>query len=69
MGNESLESIFDEIADLLEIKGEDAFRVNSYRRVARTIKNLTEDISEIAARGEVSKLQGVGKATSEKISQ
>ena len=69
MANESLESVFDEIADLLEIKGEDAFRVNSYRRVARTIKNLTEDISEIASRGEVAKLQGVGKATAEKISQ
>lgn len=69
MGNEGLENTFNEIADLLEIKGEDAFRVNSYRRVARTIKNLTEDVGEIAARGELATLQGVGKATAEKISQ
>ena len=69
MSNGDLENIFNEIGDLLEIKGEDAFRVNSYRRVARTIKGLTEDISEIAARGELAKLAGVGKGTAEKISQ
>lgn len=69
MHNEPLEALFEEIADLLEIKGEDAFRVNSYRRVARTIKNLTEDISEIAARGGIAELQGVGKSTAAKIEQ
>lgn len=69
MPNETLEALFNEIADLLEIKGEDAFRVNSYRRVARTIKNLTEDIAEVAARGGLSDLQGVGKSTAAKIEQ
>ncbi len=69
MHNAALEALFNEIADLLEIKGEDAFRVNSYRRVARTIKNLTEDIAEIAGRGELADLQGVGKATAAKIEE
>ena len=31
------------IADLMEIDGADAFRINTYRRAARTIKNTTED--------------------------
>lgn len=69
MHNAALEAIFNEIADLLEIKGEDTFRVNSYRRVARTIKGLAEEIDQIAARGALGDLPGVGKSTAEKIEQ
>jgi DNA polymerase (family X) len=69
MTNEDVVRIFEEIADMLEIKGEDAFRVNSYRRVARTIDDLTEAVADIAARGELDSLAGVGKSSAAKIQE
>lgn len=69
MKNKEVASIFEEIADLLEINGEQAFRVNSYRRVARTVKDLGKDIEQVAAAGGLAELQGVGKASAEKIQE
>ncbi len=67
MINADMAHVFREIAILMEIKGADGFRVNSYRRVARTIDELADDISAVAARGELGTLEGVGKSTAEKI--
>jgi DNA polymerase (family 10) len=67
MTNAEVARVFDEIADLLEIKGEDPFRINSYRRVARTVSDLATDINDLAARDELATLPGVGKASAEKI--
>ncbi len=69
MTNADVARAFDEIADLLEIKGEDGFRVNSYRRVARTVGDLAENIVDIAARGELNTLAGVGKSSAGKIQE
>ncbi len=68
MQNKDIAGILVEIADLLEIKGEDTFRVNSYRNAARTISSLQEDIADIAgSSGELVKLPGIGKSMAEKI--
>jgi len=69
MSNHDLAKIFGEIADLLEIKGEDRFRVNSYRKASRTIGDLTEDVTDLAKRGQLQTIPGVGKGTAERISQ
>lgn len=69
MTNADIARVFSEVADMLEIKGEDAFRINSYRRVARTIGDLATDLAEIAARGELGTLPGVGKASAAKIQE
>ena len=72
MINQELARILDEIADLMEIRGEDednAFRINAYRKVARIISDLTEDVSELAKRGELQKVPGIGKGTAERIQQ
>jgi DNA polymerase (family 10) len=69
MTNGDVARVFSEIADLLEIQGEDAFRINSYRRVARTVADLATDINELAARGELESLPGVGKGSAQKIGE
>ena len=46
MINAELARVFDRIADLLEIAGGDPFRLNSYRRVARAITDLTDDVAD-----------------------
>jgi len=67
--NEDIAAIFEEIADLLEITGEQAFRINSYRKAARTLRDLTADIAELAAAGEHTKLPGIGKSMAAKIEE
>lgn len=67
MTNADVARVFEEIADLMEIAGEDGFRVSSYRRVARTVGDLGEQIVEIASRGGLEKLPGIGKSSAEKI--
>lgn len=69
MINAELSRVFDRIADLLEIDGADRFRVNSYRRAARTIKDHGEDIAAMAEGNRLTELPGVGKGTADRIKQ
>jgi len=59
--------IFNEIADILEIKEENPFRIRSYRRAAQVIENLSENLEEIDQRGELEKIPGIGASIAEKI--
>lgn len=61
--------IFNEIADLLEIKQESTFRVNAYRRAARAVESLSEDLRTIAQRGELRRIGGIGQSLAEKIEE
>jgi DNA polymerase (family 10) len=67
MTNADVARVFAEVADLLEISGAEGFRVNAYRKVARTIEDLAVDINDVAARGGLADLAGVGKSSAEKI--
>ncbi len=69
MINAELARVFERIADLLEIDGGDGFRINSYRRAARTLKDTPEDIATVAAKGLLTDLPGVGKGTARRIEQ
>jgi DNA polymerase (family 10) len=67
MRNLALAGILSEIADMLEIKEESIFRISAYRRAARALESLTEDIAEVAARDELTKIPGIGSSTAQKI--
>ena len=70
MINLDMARIFDEIADIFEVKGENPFKIRAYRRAARTIETLTQDLKVIAERGginELKKIPGVGNAIAKKI--
>ncbi len=54
------------IADLLDVLGE-RFKPEAYRRAARTIETLSEELSEIARRDELTTLPGIGAAIAEKL--
>ena len=69
MVNAELAQAFERIADLMEIDGADSFRINSYRRAARTISDLGEDVAVVAAQGRLTELPGVGKGTADRIKQ
>lgn len=68
--NADIAAIFDEIADLLEIKGENPFRVRAYRNAARSLLNLGPDIKTLVAQGEdLTELPGIGKDLAGKITE
>jgi DNA polymerase (family 10) len=60
--NKSIATVLYETADLLEIDGQDSFRIRSYRNAAQAIENLTDQIRDIL--GEPKKvlaIPGIGK--------
>ena len=67
MKNHEIAALFGRIADVLELKGENSFRINSYRKAARVIGDLTEDVEELARAGKLTDISGIGKGTAEKI--
>ncbi len=69
MINAELVRAFEQIADLLEIDGADTFRISSYRRAARTLEDLSEDVATVAAEQRLTELSGIGKGTAERIQQ
>jgi len=60
--------IFRTIADLLDLLGE-KFKPEAYRRAARSIESLTEDLGAVSARHELRSIPGVGEAIAEKIEE
>jgi DNA polymerase (family X) len=69
MVNQEVAAVLNEIADLLELTGGDTFRVNSYRRASRAIDELGEDVADLANRGRLQEIPGIGKGTAERILQ
>ncbi|MGI0131515.1 MAG: helix-hairpin-helix domain-containing protein [Thermoplasmata archaeon] len=55
-----------EIADLLDLQGE-RFKPEAYRRAARSLEALAEDLRTVAGRGGLEEIPGVGEAIAEKI--
>jgi len=69
MKNTVLSELFDQMADIMEILGEDRFRINTYRRVARIISDMPTDVETLLATGELAKIPGVGKSSLAKIEE
>ena len=69
MKNQEIAEIFNEIADMLDILGEDSFRIISYRRAARQMEALTEDVEDLVRQGRVGSIPGIGAALGDKIEE
>jgi DNA polymerase (family 10) len=65
--NQNLRAIFLSMAGLLASKGENPYKVKAYRRAADSLKNLQEDVTALAERGEVQTIAGIGKELAAKI--
>ncbi len=63
MENREIARILAETADLMEIAGEDGFRIRSYRNAASAIEGYPERVADILADPErkVTEIPGVGK--------
>jgi len=66
--NAEIAEMFDQTAELLEIKGDNPFRSRAYRNAARVIERLPKSITNLLKAGEdLSELPGIGKDLAGKI--
>ncbi|MBI2545760.1 DNA polymerase/3'-5' exonuclease PolX [Candidatus Woesearchaeota archaeon] len=69
MDNVKVAKLLFDIADLLEMKGEEFFKPRAYRRAAMNIESMNEDIQEIWKDDKLLEIPGVGKGIAEKIEE
>ncbi len=70
MENARIAAMFDKIADLYELSGENEFRVRSYRNAARTVKNLSHRMEDLVEQGQgLTKFPNIGKSIEAKIKE
>lgn len=69
MTNSEMAAMFDRIADMLEIKGENVHRILAYRNAANSIGQFPRDLRVVAAEGGLEEIPGVGKTIAEKITE
>lgn len=70
MGKTEIADVLNEIATLLELKGENPFKVRAYREGARVLESLEEaEVARLAAAGELDTVKGIGEALAKKIGE
>ena len=67
MNNSQIAKIFDDIADLLELKGDNIFKIRAYRRVVHSIENLPEEVESLVSLNRLDSISGAGEAIRKKI--
>lgn len=67
MRNLEIAKVFSDISDLLDIRGENPFRIRAYRRAAQNLESLAEDVASVAVRGDLMEIPGIGKDLASKI--
>jgi len=69
MKNTILSELFSQMADIMEILGEDPFRISTYRKVGRIIGDMPTDVEALLASGKLAEIPGIGKSSLAKIEQ
>src|SRR5437016_9946309 len=70
MENRNIAALFYETADLMEIRGDDPFRIRSYRRAAEAVEGLPYRIADVASdTKKLLEIPGIGKSMAANIQQ
>ena len=69
MNNKEIAKVFQDIADLLELKGENPFKIRAYQKAARSIDHLPVEVEQLAAEDKLKQIPGVGEAITKKITE
>jgi DNA polymerase (family 10) len=67
--NLELSRIFEQIARILKIKGENPFKIRAYEKIALVLENLPIDIETIYRQGGLDNIPGVGEGIAKKIEE
>lgn len=69
ISNAQIAQIFYRIAELLDIKGENPFKVRAYEKAALVVESLSEPIEKVYREGRLKEIPGIGKSIAEKIGE
>jgi len=69
MKNKAIAELFDRMADVLEFQGENVFKVNAYRKAARVLKDMQEDVAQLLQENRLKDIPGIGEALAKKIEE
>ncbi len=69
MKNSEIAQVFSDIADLLELKGENPFKIRAYQKVVRSLEHLPVEIEQLVKDDRLKEVPGVGEAINKKITE
>ena len=69
MDNSEIITLLENIAQVLELSGENPFKTRAYVNVARRIESLDENVAEMAKESRLREIDGVGDALEQKITE
>lgn len=69
MTNQEVARVLRQIADILQIKDDNPFKVKAYRKAADAIYHFDEDINVLQQTGRINEIPGVGRAVQEKVEE
>ncbi len=61
--------VLQEIAVLLELRGENPFKVRAYENAARAVEGLTEDLGSVVAEGRLVQVRGIGAHIAQRVAE
>ncbi len=69
MKNAEVAKVFQDIADLLELKGENVFKIRAYQRAVFSLEHLPQEVEELVREERLREVPGVGEAIAKKITE
>ena len=69
MKNSEIARVFQDIANLLEAKGENQFKIRAYQKVVRSIERLPVEVEQLVKEDRLKEVPGVGEAITRKITE
>jgi DNA polymerase (family 10) len=67
MDKKDIIEVLERIGTMLEIKGENPFKVRAYFSGARTLQTMEEDLGQVIGKGRLGEIPGIGKALTDKV--
>ncbi len=64
---DEIADLLESIAQLLELKGENPFKIRAYTNAARALETFAGDLAQTAADDKLEEIPGIGKAIAEKV--
>ncbi len=67
MKQHELAALFSQMADLLEFRGDNPFRIRAYRKAAQNLESVTEDLQRLSDEDRLTEIPGIGQDLAGKI--
>jgi DNA polymerase (family 10) len=69
MKNAEIAAVFEDIAQRLELKKDNIFKIRAYRKVARSIEQLPVEVEKLVKEDRLKEIPGAGEAITKKITE